>query len=215
MPRLPFVLLLAALVLAPLPAAPAAAQSAALTIALDKPDFATSVVTGSLKNVPSDATSATVTITLANGNTKSVTTTAAQGWTFEFKDVYMNAPWLQLAALTSNGTGASLPNFWQANQAANYVAEHTPALPEYTYPAGFPGRWYGYYGDAYGYPYAYGYGLPYGFPWNYGYPYGYSYGGANYPPGAYYGIPGGVPIYYYPYGYGYGYPYGAGYYACW
>ena len=207
MPRSTLASLLAVLVLA-LALAPAArAQSGAFAIVLGRPEFATSVVAGALANVPPDATSATVTLTLADASTHSLTTSAAQGWQFRFEDVYRNGPWLQLAALASSGDGASLPNQWGAEQRENFVAEHTRPLPQYTYPPDFPGRWYGYYGEAYGTPYAYAYNLPPGYDYRYAYGYGAGYGYF----GAPYGYGGG---YGYPYGYGYGYPYGYGWYPC-
>lgn len=204
----------------------ALADETGFRIVLDQPEFAADTVAGSLQAVPSGAQSATVTLTLASGQTRSVQTNAAQKWAFTFSNVYMGVPWVQLAVVTSSGEGTSLANIWGVEQAANYTAEHTPKGPVYTYPPDFPGRWYGYYGEAYGYPYAYAYGLPAypGYPYYYpgapivaGYPYAYGfpfvYGGYG-SSGYGYSYPFGPSNWnVYPAGSG-SYPYGQGYYSC-
>lgn len=154
--------LLAILVLCLALPLPAASQATGFAIAVDKPEFATSVVTGRLVNVPPGATSALVTITLSDGSTRSQQTTAAQEWRFTFSDTYLTGPWLQLTALASSGAGASLPNPARVSQAENFVAENTPTIPNFNYP---------YYRYPGGYDYGYlGYGYPLG---SYGYPYWY------------------------------------------
>jgi hypothetical protein len=104
-------LLCAALIGLLVPAPPASAQlTGAFTIVLDPTTVGYAAPAGMLANVPSGATSATVTVTLADGSTQMVTTTAEKGWKFDFALPGGTGTWFQVTALTSNGAGASLPN---------------------------------------------------------------------------------------------------------
>lgn len=229
MPRPLLALLLLALSFTPSLATPVSAQTGDFTIVLDVWGYNTSTVSGQLSNVPPGATSATVTVTLANGSQQSVTTSAAQNWKFDFGTLSSNGPWIQISALTSNGIGVSLPN----NTGGGIASAAYGPYSGYGY--GYPpfGGWGGY-GYGGGYPFG-GYGYGYG-----GYggqsggnvsAYG-SYGGNSgnsntYPdilpqigngccpayPGAFFiDYPYGFDFYGYGYGYGgyggYGYPYG-------
>lgn len=180
-----FVLVVAVL-LAPFAGSTVAAQSvgAGLSIALDNPNSTGSSVSGSLANVPQNAQTATVTITLSNGSTQTVQTGAAQQWKFQFSDLNTPGPWIQLSALTDTGVGAALPNYYGGGGLDNAARG--------VFGAGVP-YFYSYYGD----PYLIGYGYPYWGGYGYGYGYPFSYGSAYYP-----------SLYWSSYRYYYGYPYG-------
>jgi hypothetical protein len=188
-------------------AAPAAAQTgtqtgtqgadnSGFTIELDTTTGASGTPSGTLRNAPQGATSATVTITFSDGRTSTVTARADNNWSFQFNEVGSFGPWIQIAALANTGQGASLanPRGGGLDQAANGTFRPVFYVD--------PGTIYGY---GYGYPLYPTGGYGYGGYGGYGYGYG-GYGGYGYGYGGYgYGGYGG-----FPYGGGYG-----GHCGCW
>ncbi len=106
-------------------ALPVAAQPTAdLTIVVSGNSTRAAAPWGVLLNVPAEATAASVTVTLSDGSTRTVTTSAAQDWRFTFSPLQTSAtgPWIQVEALASTGMGASRRN--------DAIAAAGPWLPE-------------------------------------------------------------------------------------